>query len=295
MTEGPVQWAYAADCTASSLGIPQPQFQQAIDRAVEWLWSRTGRRYGTRTVVYRPQTRARGVPGWPGIGLQPFGAATYSGMWGFDSDWAPERDQTLELPPPVASVESVTINGTIVDPQIWRVEGNWLVRQDGGYWPRTQNMIAALGSADTWAVSYTRGTPPSPFGQYATGRLICYFGGLIGSGKPCVMPYNTTRVTRAGVSIERDPGKAGQTSPVPEVDQWIQMVNPNGLTSEPLVWSPDVDRGRWPFAGSYLQTTAPQGMSIGDITQLADFLVLGPTDPVPAGTPVGTVIFRSDQ
>jgi hypothetical protein len=200
----------------------------------------------------------------------------------------------LKLPPPVASIQAVEINGVAVDPTLYRQEGDFLVRQDGGFWPRTQNMIAALGALDTWCVRYTRGYPPSLYGQWATGKLICYFANQVIKGQPCELPLNTSGVTRAGVTIAKDPKKGAATSPVPEVDRWLALVNPEGLQSEPKVWSPDVDRNRRPFAGSYEGTAAPQGMSLGDIRSVADVLVLGPTDPVPPGLPVGTVIFREE-
>jgi len=286
LTSGPLAWPYIPACTAVSLGITTDQYTQASVNAAEWMWSHSARRYGTRTTVYRPQSRERGYAA-PWAGLQPVG-----GWTGIQPDTV-EHDQVLELPPPAASITTVTVNGTAVDPTLWRQEGNWLVRQDGGFWPRTQNMLAALGSADTWAVTYERGLAVSPWGQYATGLLICYFARQLSAGRPCVMPYNTTSVTRAGVTIQRDKATADKTSPVPEVDQWLAQVNPHGLAQAPAVWSPDTDRNRWPFSGSYTATQAPQGMSIGDVTQLADFLVLTPGQTVPEGTPVGTVILRT--
>ena len=299
VTEGPQLWPFFTMCdlTALTPAISSTQQQMAQDMAVEWLWSNTGRQFGTRATTYRPQSRGRGAPGWPMLGLQPVDSsiyAYYNGALGGsgDSDWTVEHDQVLELPGPVVSVESVYIAGVLLDPSTYRLDGNYLVRQDGGFWPRTQNMIAPVGSADTWIVDYTRGRAPSSFGQYATGLLICYFGKQLSQGKPCQLPWNTTAVSRAGVSIQRDASK--MTSPVPEVDMWVSMVNPSGLREQPKVWSPDVDRNRWPYAGSYQVTAAPQGMSVGDITQLADFLVLGPTAPVPPGTPPGTVIFRTE-
>lgn len=293
LTEGTLTWPYLAACDATTLGLSTGQFQQAVDTGVEWIWSNTARRFGTRPVTYRPQSRGRRVPGWPNIGLQPVDSGYYN-LTTVTEDWAPETDQILELPGPVVSVESVVIEGAALDPAAYRLDGGWLVRQDGGFWPRTQNLIAALGAVDTWAVNYTRGRVPSTYGQYATGLLICYLAKQLASGRPCAVPYNTTSVSRAGVTIQRDATKGAMTSPVPEVDSWVAMVNPRGLMEEPKVWSPDIARNRRPYAGSYDFTTAPQGMSVGDITALADFLVLGPTQPVPPGTPAGTVIFRTE-
>lgn len=297
MTEGPLVWEFypACDLTALVPPLTSGQQTQVIAQAVEWLWVRSARRYGTRSAVYRPQSRGRGRPGWPYVGLQPYGSSPLALMEvAVDDDWSIESDQVLKLPPPVATIEAVEINGVAVDPTLYRREGDYLVRQDGGMWPRTQNMIAALGLLDTWCVRYTRGYPPSAYGQWATGKLICYFATQASQGKPCELPLNTTSVSRAGVSIQRDPKKGAPTSPVPEVDRWLTLVNPEGLQSEPKVWSPDVDRNRRPFAGSYEGTTPPQGVWTAGAVTSATVLVLGPTDPVPPGTPIGTVIFREE-
>lgn len=294
LTEGTLTWPYTSGVADADLGQLSTALQAvAIQTAVEWMWGNSGRVYGTRAAVYRPQARGRGVPGWPGIGLQPVpGAAGALLELGQDDVWTVEDDQTLELPGPVASVESVQINGVPADPSVWRLDGRWLVRQDGSFWPTTQNMIAPLGQPDTWAVMYTRGYPPSQFGQYATAKLIDYFAKQLKSGSPCHLPWNTTTVSRAGVTVTRDANKAVKTSPVPEVDQWIALVNPAGLIAQPRVWSPDLRRNKKPYANSYLATAPPQGVPFGDVASLSDVLVLAPGEPVPAGTPIGTVILR---
>lgn len=291
-TEGPLTWAYTPECTASSLGISDEEFAQAIAIAVEFMWAQSARRYGTRAVIYRPQTYIAGMAPWGLTWLQPMNFPLYGYNNGcYNQDSGPELRQIVELDPPVVSIESVLIAGVSVDQALWRQENNYLVRQDGLDWPRTQNMIAPLGAADTWSVQYTRGLPVSPYGQLATGKLICYLGTQIKNGGPCAVPYNTSRVTRGGVTVERDTKNAQKVTGVTEVDRWLAMVNPNNLQQEPVIWSPDVPRHRKPFAGSYASSAtgaAPVGVPNADV------LVLGPTDPVPAGTPVGTVILRSE-
>lgn len=289
MQEGTLTWPYVAACDPAT-EFPQLSPEQqavAVRLAVEWMWSRSGRRYGTRPVVYRPA--AAHQPHRPAYASYGYGYGAVTALpW--QRPGSRESRQVLELPPPVASVESVTINGAPLDPQLWRVDGRVLVRQDGGDWPQTQTMIAALGSPDTWAVNYTRGYPVPIFGQYATGRLVCYFDRQMSAGKPCELPYNTTTVSRGGVTINRDKGKAGQTSPVPEVEQWLAMVNPDGLRSEPAVWSPDFPRASDPYPGSYTTGTVPP---VGQASQFS-VLVLPPDADVPPGTPPGTVILWTD-
>lgn len=298
LQEGPLAWPYLplCDLAADPLGLTSAQQDTVIALAVEWMWSRSARRFGTRPVLFRPPTVQPmrtvnlfyGAPlggvygsGYPGYG--------YSGGCNGD-DWA--RQRVLELPGPVVSVQQVIINGAVLDPEGYRLDGKYLVRHDGAAWPQTQNMIAAPGNTDTWSIAYTRGEPVSTFGQYATGRLICYFAKKFQAGEACELPYNTTGVTRGGVSIRRDTSKAAQTSPVPEVDQWLSMVNPNGLQAPPVVWSPDGPRARWPYGGSLAgqtQNDPPQGQP-----SAFNVLVLNPDEQVPPGTPAGTVILWTD-
>lgn len=292
MTEGPLTWPFYPACDMGALGLSPEQQTQVIAVAVEWLWANSGRQFGTRAVVYRPQAiapaRSQLVPSF----LQPVSGSPWGyGYGNLSSDECdPARAFVLELPEPAVSVEQVQIGAVVVDPQVYRLDGKWLVRQDQQPWPTTQNLISPLGAENTWAVSYTRGLLPDPFGQYACGKLICKVANDVKSGKPCAVPFNATMVSRAGVTVQRDITKALKTTGVSEADQWVALVNPVGLQSNPAVWSPDLPRNRWAFAGSL--TTQEQGFTGFAVD--ASFLVLGPTDPVPDGTPVGTLIFRTE-
>lgn len=288
-TMGPLAWVYAPEQTATDLGISQDEFDNAVAVAVDWLWSMTGRQFGTRTIIMRPQSRSVDFSSAGFRGLQPFDGWP---DWRGDG-YGPEQHQYIELPGPVADVQTVQIEGAPVDPDIWRVEGNYLVRQDGDVWPDTQNLISPLGADDTWSVTYNRGMIVPPMGQYATGKLVAYLAKQIGSGQPCAVPYNTTSVSRGGVTIQRDVAKATITTGVKEVDQWLPIVNPNQLMAGPSIWSPDVERRRAPFAGSYQGSTVPIGIPVS--AHAAGFVVLGATQDVPAGLPIGTVILRTQS
>jgi hypothetical protein len=249
ITAGPVLWPMAPNCDASGLNISPEQWADAQARAIEWVWALSGRFYGTRSTTYRPQALLPGgcCEGWP-----PFLQSIYGQGWPFSGDPRspdPTARKVLELPRPAVSVDSVTIDGAVVDPAAYRLEGDFLVRQDGEQWPATQDLIAASGQPNTWAVVFERGVTVPASGQYAAGVLACELGKQI-SGTKCRIAFNATTVTRAGVTINRDILMAARTTGVQEVDQWVASVNPQSLVREPGIWSPDAPRNAWPFAGS---------------------------------------------
>lgn len=288
-SEGPLTWPIAPNCDAASLGITAPQWADAQARAVEWVWGLSGRFYGTRTCVLRPQAL---LPSGCCGGLPPYLQTIYG--WPFDTDPRlpdPTRQQVLELLRPAVSVTAVEIDGTVMDPSLYRLEGDYLVRQDGDVWPSTQDLISALGQTNTWAVTYERGVEVPAQGQYAASVLACELGKQIVPGAKCRIAFNATTVTRAGVTINRDILMAARTTGVAEVDQWVALVNPNALQREPAVWSPDVARNAWPFAGSSIPAATPP---VPIMAPRAGVLVLDIGEPVPPDTPIGTVILRKE-
>jgi hypothetical protein len=249
LSEGPLSWPIAPNCDAASLAITDAQWADAQARAIEWCWALSGRFYGTRDAMYRP---AALLPSGCCDGLPPYLMTWFGQGWPFEGDPRtsdPTARKVLELPRPAVSVTDVRIEGVALAPAAYRLEGNYLVRQDGDQWPTTQDMIAAAGSPNTWSVDFQRGVTVPAQGQYAAGVLACELGKQIGGGK-CRIAFNATTVTRAGVTINRDILMAARTTGVAEVDQWVAVVNPQGLAREPGVWSPDVPRNPWPFAGS---------------------------------------------
>lgn len=262
---------------SASVGAPTDQsgtnpddlvFAQAC--AVEWLTLQTAGIYGTRTVLDRPMTvfsrrcladfpdYLRSIYSW-GRGW-PFDTDPRTGFMSSRQIIELETDAVLtdalavtifvgpDVDPDPAVADPVT---GVVDPSAYRLEGNYLIRQDGWVWPSTQNMISALGQPDTWSITYDRGVVPPLLGQRAAQLLTNEILKAIAGNKACSLPFNATTITRAGVTINRDVIKAMKTSGVSEVDRWVAMVNPNGLQQAPIVWSPDVARHGEPYAGSY--------------------------------------------
>jgi hypothetical protein len=267
IAEGDLSWPLADDLfnPPDDLDIDLVATAQAI--AIEWLWELTARQFGTFPAVYRPQTRVLSVYDYP-YGLQSIYGPLWSLGWPFTGD--PRENglglkQFVELVAPVVSIQQVDIYDVTTgahtvmlptdSPPLFRQEGNYLVRQDGGQWPDTQNLIAALGAINTWAVTYTRGVVPPTMGQVAAALLAQEFAKQFAGDKACKVPANATTVTRAGVTVNRDILKAMKTTGIDIVDKWVTMVNPNGLQQSPQFWSPDQARNAPTFAGSYAPTS----------------------------------------
>lgn len=163
--------------------------------AATWvLWSRSGRVYDVCDVQLRPCTR-RGcmevarMPGWlDACGHYSCGCGTVGGL---------RLDRWVE---PVASVESVVVDGVELEEADWRVEAGVLYRTDGTGWPATQHMHLAATEEGTWAVNVKAGLAPDPMGLLAVAELACQI--LLGlQNKPeCTLPSNLISVARTGVA-----------------------------------------------------------------------------------------------
>lgn len=145
------------------------------------------------------------------------------------------------LPGPVGDIESVTIDGVVLDRAAYRVDGgNMLVRLDGDEWPICQDMSAAGDAAGGFQVSYYRGAAPNMLTQRAAGILASELFKAC-TGAKCRLPSKVTNVSRAGVTYEIEPGlwPNGMTG-IREVDAVIHLYNPNGLRQPPRVLIPEL-------------------------------------------------------
>lgn len=193
--------------------------------------------------------------GWPG---DPYGAGWYTpwvpyldaGVW-FNASCGTCGDtcqcgaglDVLELPGPVAQVNTVWIDGAVFE--AWALyNANMLVRTDGEQWPACQNLDRDLTEDGTWGVDYTRGIPWPVGGRRAVGALACEFARLCSGDKRCRIPANVVSVTRDGVSYDLDPTtyyENGLTS-LPEVDLFVSSVNPKHIARPFGVYTPQTIR-----------------------------------------------------
>lgn len=153
----------------------------------------------------------------------------------------------LVLPGRVESIDEVMVDGAVVAPANYRVDNHRFLVAQGDYcWPTCQDMSAPAGSEGTWSVTYLRGRPVPAAGTWAAGLLACELVKACtpGMSGECALPANVKSVTREGVAIDFEQvrvaleGNKGRTG-IPEVDLWLQTVNPYGVTGRARAYSPD--------------------------------------------------------
>lgn len=129
----------------------------------------------------------------------------------------------LTLPPTVVrEVSSVVIDGVeLASTDYELVDGNVLVRRDGGTWPCS--WCCASPGPDDFRVAYTWGAdPPAPF-VAAAGQLAYQYAlaWTPSRSDQCRLPPQASTVTRQGVTITRpDPSSVfaeGRTG-LPDID-----------------------------------------------------------------------------
>ena len=223
------------------------RLQAAVDTAVGVLWALTGRQFGCQSLTARP------CPGWddpewddysPGLRA----AATpvmLGGSW-FNvpcgpGGCSPDGPGNVRLPGPVAEVVEVEVDGQVIDPSSYRLEGDRLYRAGGERWP-SQNMNLPLGEPGTWGVRYKRGVTPPPGAATVVGQLALEFWNVCEPGVACRLPRRWQSVTRQGVTVTKaDPTDIlaqGRTG-LAEIDTWVAAYNPNGLVRPSFVVSAD--------------------------------------------------------
>lgn len=197
---------------------PTPAQQDLIDQSVqiatEVLWNRTKRRFGTCEMTFRPCREGRGpIPlGWTNVTgwTWPF-PALIGGAWfnlacgSCSVGCSCSRVSQVRLPYPVAEVIQVRVDGAVLPSSAYRVDDHrFLVRVDGGSWPRTNDLSLDDDQPGTWSVTATYGEQVPSLGSRAAGQLAYeIYRSCPGSGSngQCALPASTVRqVTRQGVT-----------------------------------------------------------------------------------------------
>lgn len=247
ISAGPVQWAIDPPCGATGPdGATAPQWTRAQALASNWLWVLSGRKYGLRTVVFRPEWTIPVAPSVRNYVLGDGYRHSYTDPTGLVTV-TNKPVLSAPLPGPVNSVTAVEVDGVVLPGSAWQINGNNLLRVDGGQWYRYQDTTLPITAVGTWQVTYVRGVPVPADGQWAAGVLACELAKAMVNSKECRLPNNTQTVARAGTTISLDAKQLQQGyTGIREVDQWARLVNPKNHQSDPVVWSPDLDPGRLP-------------------------------------------------
>ncbi|MET8773315.1 hypothetical protein, partial [Streptomyces sp. NPDC004658] len=152
------------------------------------------------------------------------------------------------MPFPVARVDQVMDQGTVLDPSAYRLDnGRILVRVDGDCWQECQDYNLPATEPGTWSVTVTPGELLPRMGQIAAGELASQFAkACVGAGD-CALPAELVSLTRNGVQLEMpdpatlvDNGLTGLFN----VDLFLRAVNPGRLKARPRVFSSDLPRDR---------------------------------------------------
>lgn len=256
----PCDWPIDVGCCPEWDGAPEEDREFARRVAAELVWRLSGRRFGLCEVTLRPCRRscADPNPAAGAAGAAPFTPFIRDGQWynarcGCVTDCSCTELCELALPAPVHDIVEITLDGDVVPAESYRVDNHrMLVRTDGDCWPLCQDLGAAVGEPGAFAVTYRWGIPVPPGGQYAAGVYACeLLKACTGEGH-CRLPKRVQQITREGVTMAFiDPMRflADGLTGVPETDQWIVAVNPNGLRGRSRVYSvdhPPARRTTWP-------------------------------------------------
>lgn len=248
---GPCDW------TLDTTGCPgwadvDPGIKQvATDVATEVLWGLSGRRFSLCTTRVRPCRRPDhdGWLRWDRWLPLPSGslAIAFCGCVGHICSCGSSGCE-LSLPGPVHEVTEVLVDGAVVPPEAYVVHNRrWLVRVDGECWPERQDLTVADNQLGAWVVTYRRGVQVPKGGQVAAGQYAHELAKAMANDSSCRLPRRVQQVVRQGVhQTFVDPARLardGMTG-LPEVDQWLRVVNPHRLPRDSVVWSPDLNRGR---------------------------------------------------
>jgi len=117
---------------------------------------------------------------------------------------------------------------------------NWLARTDDLNWPCCQDLALATTEDGTWSITYEYGALPPVGGQTAARVLVAELVKACTADATCRIPTGAVSLTRRGVTYDMT-AMEGRTG-LPEVDMWLDAVNPKKRRSIATVASADDTR-----------------------------------------------------
>lgn len=208
----------------------------------------TGYRVGGCPVTVRPCKRSCAVSA---VDFSGYSSPTgfYPILWGGTwmnvcSHWGDCSCTSLcqlALPIPVGRLDKVMLNGSEVTDDFRIDDGNLLTYTGSADCPipACQDMTKADTEDGTFSVTYLNSYQVDQMGAYAAGVLALEFAKACTKTGKCRLPSSVVSITRQGVSMELDPGTfPNGTTGIREVDSYIGLWNPKGLTRGATMWYP---------------------------------------------------------
>lgn len=252
-------WPLDPDCAgAEEWAALDPDLQQrAHALASATLRRLTGGRVGECPITVRPckpphgWANGFGLPLYTGYPFTP--TITETGAWVnigccSTASCACQITCSILLPRPVSRVDEVKVDGVVVPTDNYFVSGGDRIVWRGAEpcpFRTTQDLSKPDTEEGTLSVTYLNAFPVDSVGACSVGILALEFAKAMRGDKRCRLPGNVTAVNRQGVSMELIAGSFpnGLTG-IREVDAYVALWNPGGLTSGPRVWTPDMGRTR---------------------------------------------------
>lgn len=241
------------DTCCDSTGFDAAKWTLAKAMASASLSRLTGYRVTNCPVTVRPCKRSHGlryamtyfgsVYGSAYAGFLPY--MDQAGAWvnfcNHTGDCSCAEQCAVELPGPVGRVDEVKVDGVVLSPTTYRLDGVRLIWTGSGAcpWPTCQDLNLPDTEVGTFSVTYLNGYAPDSIAAFAAGQLACQFYSACTTGK-CALPPNVVTVVRQGVSLQIVAGSfPGGMTGIREVDAFIALWNPKGRLQESRVWTPD--------------------------------------------------------
>lgn len=240
----PCTWPIERSCLPTpNTDAERIKHRHAENLAVGVLWALSGRQFGSCPVTVRPCPTPC-TDSWNGalLGNRTTFPIYESGGWrttgcGCGARCVQAGPGVIHLKGPVTGVTEVSIDGIVLEPEAYRLEGEYLYRLDEKAWP-SQDLQSPLGETGTWSVTYNLGHGVPPGVDMLTGILTAEFIGACSPGGKCRLPRRVQSMSRNGVSYQmvdpQDIYRSGKTG-IPEIDLWLASVNPKAIMSAPKV------------------------------------------------------------
>jgi hypothetical protein len=254
---GPCPWPIDTACLATDWdSLDQAVRERAVALASATLHRLSGYRIGGCPVTVRPcKAGCNGLSGHVSYmdvrgGYSGFWPHIEGGVWvnscGCSGSCSCGPECRVSLPGPVGRVDEVKVDGLVVSPADYRIDGDGILWTALGPcpWPTCQDMALPDTEMGTFSVTYLNAWPVDSLGAYAAGIMAMEFARACTGGK-CRLPLGVTQVTRQGISIDIAAGSfPGGVTGIREVDSVLALWNPQPIRQAPTVWSPDLPRVR---------------------------------------------------